>query len=270
MPARRSAASCEKAEGGSALDITGTGAGNCAKELTNVLRQSVVVDNRAGASGLIGAETVARAAPDGHTLLMASSSLSVAPHIYKNVPYDIVKDFATVSLVARSPNLLVVHPAVPAKSVKELIALAKAQPGKLNFSSSGNGRASHLAAERFKQMAGIDMTHVAYKGTGPAITAVVAGEVQLQFATVPSVLPHVKGGRLRALGIGSEKRSSVLPEAPTISESGLPGYEADTWYGLLAPAATNQQSCNNSTPRRSKRCRQRRRVTSFFPTDPSL
>ena len=129
---------------------------------------------------------------------------------------------------------------MPAKSVKELIALAKAQPGKLNFSSSGNGRASHLAAERFKQMAGIEMTHVAYKGTGPAITAVVAGEVQLQFATVPSVLPHVKSGRLRALGIGSEKRSSVLPEAPTISESGLAGYEADTWYGLLAPAATNR------------------------------
>jgi tripartite-type tricarboxylate transporter receptor subunit TctC len=211
-----------------------------AAQLTNLLGKTVVVDNRAGASGIMGSDTVAKAVPDGHTLLMASSSLSVAPHIYRNVPYDIIKDFAAVSLVARSPNLLVVHPSVQAKSVKDLIALAKAQPGSLNFSSAGNGRASHLAAERFKQMAGIDMTHVPYKGTGPAITAVVAGEVQLQFATVPSVLPHVKSGRLRALGIGSVKRSSVLPEAPTITESGLPGYEADTWYGLLVPAATNR------------------------------
>ena len=200
------------------------------------LGQSVVVDNRAGASGIIGAETVAKAEPDGHTILQASSSLTVIPHMYRKIPYDLLKDFAAISLVARTPNLLVVHPSVPARSVKELIALAKAEPGRLTFASSGAGRASHLAAERFKLMAGIDMTHVPFKGTGPAVTATIAGEVRLIFSTIPTVLPHMKTGRLRALGVGSLKRSAAAPEVPTIAEEGLPGYEADTWYGFVAPA----------------------------------
>ncbi|HEV8518015.1 MAG TPA: tripartite tricarboxylate transporter substrate binding protein [Burkholderiales bacterium] len=220
---------------GGGIDFTGR---VLALKLGAQLGQPVVVDNRAGASGILGADTVAKATPDGHTLLIASSSLAVIPSLYQKLPYDILRDFSPVSLVARTPNLLVVNPAVPARSVSELIALAKAQPAKLNFSSSGAGRASHMAAERFKLMAGINLTHVAYQGTGPAVTAVIAGEVELIFGTIPAVLPHVKSGRLRALGIGSLKRSGLIPEIPTIAETGLPGYEADTWYGLVAPAAT--------------------------------
>jgi tripartite-type tricarboxylate transporter receptor subunit TctC len=220
---------------GGGIDFTGR---VLALKLGALLGQPVVVDNRAGASGILGADTVAKAPPDGHTLLIASSSLAVIPSLYKKLPYDILRDFSPVSLVARTPNLLVVNPAVPARSVSELIALAKAQPAKLNFSSSGAGRASHMAAERFKLMAGINLTHVAYQGTGPAVTAVIAGEVELVFGTIPAVLSHVKSGRLRALGIGSLKRSGLIPEIPTIAETGLPGYEADTWYGLVAPAAT--------------------------------
>lgn len=220
---------------GGGIDFTGR---VLALKLGALLGQQVVVDNRAGASGILGADTVAKSTPDGHTLLVASSSLAVVPSLYKRLPYDLLQDFSPVSLVARTPNLLVVHPSVPARSVSELIALAKAQPAKLNFSSSGTGRASHMAAERFKLMAGINLTHIAYQGTGPAVTAVIAGEVELIFGTIPSVLPHVKSGRLKALGIGSLTRSSVIPEIPTIAETGLPGYEADTWYGLVAPAAT--------------------------------
>ena len=207
-------------------------------KLAEQLGQSVVIDNRAGASGMIGTDMVAKAPPDGYTLLTASTSLAVMPSIYRKVPFDIVKDLAPVGLIARSRNLLVVHPSVAARSVRELVTLAKSQPGRLNYSSSGPGRTSHLAGERFRQLTGIPLTHIPYKGTGPAITAVIAGEVQLIFATIPSVLPHVRGNRLRALGIASLKRSSVVPDVPTIAESGVPGFEADSWYGILAPART--------------------------------
>lgn len=216
---------------GGGIDYTGRVIG---LKLADQLGQSVVIDNRAGASGMIGADTVAKAPADGYTLLVASTSLAVMPSIYRRVPFDIVKDFSAVGLVARSRNLLVVHPGVPVHSVRELIAYGKAHP--LMFSSSGSGRTSHLAGERFKQLTGLPLTHVPYRGTGPAIGAVIAGEVQLIFGTIPSVLPHVRGGRLRALGIASLKRSAAVPDVPTIAEAGVPGFEADSWYGIVGPA----------------------------------
>ena len=206
------------------------------KVLKDVTGQGFVVENRAGAGGIVGSEAVVKSRPDGYTLLMASSSHVVNPTLYEKLPYDSVKDFTAVSLVARSPNILVVNPSVPARSVKELIALAKAKPGSMNFSSSGNGQASHLAGERFKLMADVNMTHVAYKGTGPAVIGLVGGEVQVQFATLPSVLEQIKAGRLRALGIAQPKRSAVLPDVPTIAEAGVPGFEAGAWYGVMGPA----------------------------------
>lgn len=218
---------------GGGIDYTGRVMG---LKLADQFGQSVVIDNRAGASGMIGAETVAKAPPDGYTLLVASTSLAVMPSIYRKVPFDIVRDFTPLGLVARSRNLLVVHPAVPVRTVRELIAYGKAQPGSLMFSSSGMGRTSHLAGERFRQLTGLPLTHVPYKGTGPAIAAVIAGEVQLIFGTIPSVLPHVKGGRLRALGVASLKRSNVVPDVPTIAEGGVPDFEADSWYGIVGPA----------------------------------
>lgn len=218
---------------GGGIDYTGRVIG---LKLGEQFGQSVVIDNRAGASGMIGADTVAKAQPDGYTLLVASTSLAVMPSIYRKVPFDIVHDFTPLGLIARSRNLLVVHPAVPVRSVRELIAHGKSQPGSLMYSSSGMGRTSHLAAERFRQLTGLPLTHVPYKGTGPAIAAVIAGEVQLIFGTIPSVLPHVRGGRLRALGVASLKRSNVVPDVPTIAEGGVPGFEADSWYGLVGPA----------------------------------
>jgi tripartite-type tricarboxylate transporter receptor subunit TctC len=209
-----------------------------AAQLTNLLGKSVVVDNRAGASGIMGSDTVAKAVPDGHTLLMASSSLSVAPHIYKNVPYDIVKDFATVSLVARSPNLLVVHPSVQAKSVQELIALAKVEPNKLSYGSSGAGNAGHLAGELFSGMAGVKMVHIPYKGGAPAMVDLLAGQIQLIFSSAPTAVPQVKAGKIRALAVTTAKRSVILPELPTVAESGLPGFEADNWYGVVTTMKT--------------------------------
>ena len=211
-----------------------------AKTLTGVIGQSVVVENRAGAGGVPGTEVLAKSASDGYTIQLASSSHVVNPGLYPQLPYDTIKDFTAISLVSRSPNILVVHPSVPAKTVKELIALAKAQPDKLNFSSSGGGQASHLAGERFKLMAGVKMVHVPYKGTGPAVIGLLGGEVDLQFATLPSVLAQIRSNRLKALGIGSARRSDVLPEVPTISESGVPGFEAGAWYGVIAPARIAQ------------------------------
>jgi tripartite-type tricarboxylate transporter receptor subunit TctC len=217
---------------GGGIDYTGRVVG---LKLAEQFGQSVVIDNRAGASGMIGADTVAKAPADGYTLLVASTSLAVMPSIYRKVPFDIVRDFTAIGLVARSRNLLVVHPAVPVHSVRELVAYGKARPGSLMFSSSGLGRTSHLAGERFRQLTGVPLTHVPYKGTGPAIAAVIAGEVQLIFGTIPSVLPHVKGGRLRALGVASLKRSNVVPDVPTIAEGGVPDFEADSWYGIVGP-----------------------------------
>ncbi len=207
-----------------------------AQELSERLGQSVVFDNRGGAGGIIGMEIAARAAPDGYTLTMATAStVSIHPLLSK-VPFDPLKDFAPVSHVSNVPLILVVHPAVAVKSAKDFIALAKAQPGKLNFASSGKGTISHLAGELFKFNTGVSMVHVPYRGGGPALIDVVGGQVQSNFANILSSLPHVKGGRLRGLAVTSARRSSAINELPTIAESGIPGYEVVQWNGMLAPA----------------------------------
>jgi tripartite-type tricarboxylate transporter receptor subunit TctC len=209
------------------------------ERLTASLGQQVVVDNRPGAGGNIGSDIVARAEPDGYTILMgAVGTHAINPSLYPKMPYDPVKDFAPVTLVASVPNVLVVNPEVPAKSVQELIDLAKAKPGELNFASSGNGTSIHLSGELFKAMTGTDIVHVPYKGSGPAVTDLLGGQVQMMFDNMPSSLPHVKAGKLRALGVTSAKRSPALPEVPTIAEAGVPGYDATSWFGILAPAGT--------------------------------
>ena len=207
-----------------------------AQELTEQLGQSVVFDNRGGAGGIIGMEIAARSAPDGYTITMATASTVTIHPLLSKVPFDPVKDFAPVSHVSNVPLLLVVHPSVAAKSTKEFIALLKAQPGKLNFASSGKGTISHLAGELFKFNTGVNMVHVPYRGGGPALVDVLGGQVQINFANILSSLPHVKGGRLRGLAVTSAKRSSAITELPTVTESGLPGYEVVQWNGVLAPA----------------------------------
>ncbi|MGZ5174075.1 MAG: tripartite tricarboxylate transporter substrate binding protein [Burkholderiales bacterium] len=202
------------------------------------LGANFVIDNRAGAGGTIGTEIVAKATPDGYTILVASSSHTINPSVYKKIGYDPARDFAPVTLIASGPGLLVVHPSVPAKNVKELIALAKSRPGQLIYASAGNGTPPHLAAELFKSMAGVDLVHIPYKGNVPAFVDLLSGAVSLSFPTITSGLPQVRSGKLRALGVTSKERSTVVPDLPTIAESGLPGYEATTWYGMLAPAKT--------------------------------
>jgi tripartite-type tricarboxylate transporter receptor subunit TctC len=209
-----------------------------APRLSERVGQSVVVDNRAGAGSLIGTDLVAKSAPDGYTLLVVASSLTIIPSMYRKVPFDPVKDFAPVTTLSSYPNLVVVHPSVPAGSIKELIALAKARPGALNYASGGTGTGTQLGAHLFGSMAGIDIVHVPYKGGGPALTAVIAGEVQLYFAPMPTVLALAKAGKVKALAVTSAKRSAVLPDLPSVAEGGVRDYDERTWNGLLAPART--------------------------------
>ncbi len=208
-----------------------------ADKLSSRLGQSFFVDNKPGAAGIIGTELTIKAPPDGYTLQMNSSGpLSVNPGLYSKLPYDAVRDLQPISLAATVPLFLVVHPSVKAANVKELVALAKSQPGKLNYASGGSGVTNHLVMEMFKFAAGIDMTHVPYKGGPPAVTDLIAGQVSLMFETGPGILPHVRSGKLRALGVGSVNRSAAMPELPTVAESGYPGFDGVAWIGFVAPA----------------------------------
>lgn len=212
------------------------------QKLKDLIGASIVVENRAGAGGTIGADIAAKAPADGYTLLMAAGAHALAPNLYAKMPYDIVKDFAPISLAAKSTYLLVIRPGVPANSVAELIALAKSKPGQLNYASSGIGAPPHLAAEMFNTLAKVQITHVAYKGDAPVITDMLGGHVDLTFIAVSAVSPHIKSGKLKALAVTSAQRTSVLPELPTIAEAGgLKDYDVSTWWGLLAPAGTPQE-----------------------------
>ena len=209
------------------------------QKLTEAWGQPVLIDNVPGAGGSVGADRVAKAAPDGYTLLMGHiGTLAVNPSIYPNLSYDPVKNFTPVAWVASVPNVLVVHPSVPAKSVQELVALAKSKPGQLNYGSGGNGSAAHLATEYLKLQSQTFMVHVPYRGTAPAVTDLVGGQIQLMFTGGPAVLPFVKSGQLRALAVSSSKRLNAMPDLPTVAESGYKGFEADQWYGIVAPAGT--------------------------------
>lgn len=221
-------------QAGGGVDISARTVG---QPLGVALGQSVVVDNKPGAAGNIAAGFVAKATPDGYTLLMSNSTIAV-PGLFKNLPFDIRKDLDPVALIAIGPSVLVVHPSVPANNVKELIALAKAKPKQLTYGSGGIGNVTHLEMELMNAMVGIQMTHVPYKGSAPSIIGLMSGEVQMVFSSVPSALAQIKAGKIRALGVSIAKRSSVLPDVPTISESGVPGFDAASWYGVFAPAGT--------------------------------
>lgn len=207
-------------------------------ELSKSLGQPVIVESKPGAGSTLGADYVAKAKPDGYTLLMGAVHHTIATSVYKKLAYDFQKDFAPVTTVALVPNVLVVNPAVPAKNVKELLALAKAEPGKLTYGSNGNGTGQHLIGAQFEGMGGVQLLHVPYKGSGPLTTDLLGGQITMSFDTITPVLPHIKAGKLRALAVTTATRSKALPEVPTLDESGLKGFNLGTWFGVLAPAAT--------------------------------
>ncbi|HVK31438.1 MAG TPA: tripartite tricarboxylate transporter substrate binding protein [Burkholderiaceae bacterium] len=209
-----------------------------AEKLTQSLGQTVIVESKPGAGATLGADFVAKSKPDGYTLLMGAVHHTIAPSVFKKLPYDLQKDFAPITTVALVPNVLTVSAANPAKTVAELVAQAKAQPGKLNYGSNGNGTAQHLIGTQFETANGIQIAHIPYKGSGPLVTDLIGGQVTMSFDTVTPVLPHIKAGKLKALAVTTGKRSSALPEVPTLAEAGVKGIDTGTWFGLLAPAAT--------------------------------
>jgi tripartite-type tricarboxylate transporter receptor subunit TctC len=212
-----------------------------AQKLSETLGQQFFVENRAGAGGTIGSDFVAKSKPDGYTLLLTATPFVITPHVYKNIPYNALADFSPVIRIATGPYVLVVHPSLGVHSVKELIARAKQEPGKIDFATSGNGSAQHLVTELFMYMAGIKLNHVPYKGSGPAQQDLMSGIVKVSFVGTPIAIPHMKAGRLNALGVSTAKRSPEMPEVPTIAEAGVPGYEATVWIGMLAPAGTPKE-----------------------------
>lgn len=209
-----------------------------AQKMSDSLGQTMVVDNRPGAGSINGTDLVAQAAPDGHTLLTVAASFTITPALHKKLPFDPVRDFAPISQVATLPHIVIVHPSVPVKSVKDLIALAKAKPGELNVATSGIATSTHLAAELFMHLSGTKMLMVPYKGGSPSMTAMLAGQCQVNFAALSTALPHVRSGKVRAIAVSSAKRATTAPDYPTIAEAGVPGYEHSSWVGLLAPAKT--------------------------------
>lgn len=216
-----------------------------AVKLTEIMGQQAVVENRGGANGLIGVDAVVKSAPDGYTMVMTTASpVAISPAVYPKMPFDTLRDLAPVTLATTTPELLVVHPSLPAKSMKEFVALAKARPGQLNIASTGSGSLPHLAMELLKVAAKVDLTHVPYNGAAPSVTALVGGQVHGMFADLPVLLPYVQSGKLRALGMASPKRASLLPDLPTMTEQGLPSVDAVNWYGVLVPAATPREIIN--------------------------
>jgi tripartite-type tricarboxylate transporter receptor subunit TctC len=209
-----------------------------AQRLSEAFGHQIVIDNRPGAGGVLGADAVAKAPPDGYTLLLTATTHVISASLYKKLPYDAISDFAPVMLIGSGPNVLAVHPSLPAKNVRELIALAKARPGKIDYASSGNGSAQHLFGALFMSLADIRMMHIPYKGSAPATTDLIAGQVSVGFPGIALVLPHTKAGRLRALAVTSAERSKAMPDVPSIAEAGVPGYAATLWTGLLAPKGT--------------------------------
>ncbi len=219
---------------GSAVDIVSR---VIAQKLSDQIGQQVVVDNRAGAGGNLGAELAARAPADGYTLFMATPAQAINTGLYRKLDYDLTRDFVAVSLLTIGHYCVAVHPALPVTSVKALIALARSRSGQLNYASAGNGNATHLAGALFNSMARVDLVHVPYKGSGPGLTDLIGGQVQVMFPNLTAAIPYVKAGRLRALAVSGEKRSSIMPELPTVSEAGVPGYRVISWFGMMAPAA---------------------------------